>query len=304
MRAACLILFFYLTLSIQAQTLNGFTLDNALVNPSDIKKGGPPRNGIPALDHPEFIPAQEASFLNDQELLIGVFLTNEAKAYPINILNWHEIVNDSIGGQPIVVTYCPLCGSGMVFSAFVKEQALSFGVSGLLYNSDVLLYDRQTESLWSQMIAKGITGKNKGKKLTFIPSELTTWKQWKEKYPQTTVLSTHTGYVRNYAINPYNGYEQTEQLYFSVTNTSNLLPAKEQVLGIQIKQSYKAYPFSELAKSQGSITDVFKGVKISIAYNKEAQTAVLESPKNLTASSSYWFAWYAFHPYTKLYKHP
>lgn len=286
-----------------SQTLNGFDITNALVNPAEIKKGGPPRNGIPALNYPQFLKANEASFLNDSDLIIGLTSGNESKAYPIGILNWHEIVNDSLNNKTIVITYCPLCGSGIVFNSLINGKTLTFGVSGLLYNSDVLLYDTQTESLWSQMMFKSINGKQSGRKLKIIASDLTTWGQWRQKHPSSLVLSDQTGYKRDYSRDPYEGYTDTERTYFPVNATSDKVPGKERVLGVQIKNGFKAYPYSELAKSSGGTIDEFKGIKIEIQYDKASKTAALISPKNINSVSSYWFAWYAFHPYTKIYKH-
>lgn len=134
----------------QSQTKNGFDLGNSSILVEDIKSGGPPKDGIPAIDHPKFLSASKASLSNNDRIL-GVHENGIAKAYPIAIMNYHEIVNDLFGNKAVVVTYCPLCGSGIAFNAKINDQTLSFGVSGLLYNSDVLLYDRETESLWSQL---------------------------------------------------------------------------------------------------------------------------------------------------------
>lgn len=286
-----------------SQTLNGFDLTNALVNSAEIKKGGPARDGIPALNYPLFLKDTDVSFINDSDLIIGLTIGNQSKAYPIGILNWHEIVNDSIGNKPVAITYCPLCGSGIVFNSMVNGQSLTFGVSGLLYNSDVLLYDKQTESLWSQMMSKSINGKQSGKKLEMIPSDLTTWGQWKIDHPNSLVLSNQTGFKRDYSRDPYQGYTNTEKTYFPVNASSDKVPGKERVLGVQVKNGFKAYPYSELAKSNGLVTDEFKGVEISIQFNQKSETATLLNPKNLNSVSSYWFAWYAFHPYTKIFRY-
>jgi hypothetical protein len=135
----------------ETRQLNGFILDEPLIPAGAIEKGGPPRDGIPSIDSPLFVAASEASFLDPEDRVLGITQGGKSKAYPVKILNWHEIVNDWLNQQPVVVTYCPLCGSGIAFSAMVGGRRLSFGVSGLLYNSDVLLYDRQTGSLWSQI---------------------------------------------------------------------------------------------------------------------------------------------------------
>lgn len=285
-----------------SQVLNGFNISNALVNSSEIKKGSPPRDGIPALNYPQFLKSNKAFFLKDNDLIIGLEDDQISKAYPISILIWHEIVNDSINDKPVVITYCPLCGSGIIFNSVVNGLNLTFGVSGLLYNSDVLLYDKQTESLWSQMMLKSINGQQKGAKLEVIASDLTTWGRWKQNHPNTFVLSDQTGFNRNYDKNPYQGYTSTEQTYFPVSATSDKVNTKEVILGIQIKNAFKAYPYNELAKSNGIIEDSFKGVTVKIQYDKTSQTATLISPSNIVSFSSYWFAWYAFHPYTRVYK--
>jgi len=160
-----LLLFLLLPAASQGRErmLNGFDLSGALIPVRDIESGGPPRDGIPSIDDPRFVGASKASFLAPEDRVLGVAIEGEAKAYPVAILNWHEIVNDRSLDQNFVVTYCPLCGSGMVFVADVGERALSFGVSGLLYNSDMLLYDRNTESLWSQLLAKAVSGPLKGR---------------------------------------------------------------------------------------------------------------------------------------------
>ena len=138
-----------------ARTLNGFDLTDTLIPEHLIEAGGPPRDGIPAIDEPLFVDSSRAG-LSDTDRVLGLSFGAVARAYPVRILNWHEIVNDRIADQPVAVTYCPLCGSGMAFDARVGGQITRFGVSGLLYNSDVLLYDRRTGSLWSQIMARAV----------------------------------------------------------------------------------------------------------------------------------------------------
>ncbi|CAM4231728.1 DUF3179 domain-containing protein [Gillisia limnaea] len=190
------------------QTKKGFDLGNASIPIAEIKDGGPPKDGIPSIDAPVFIKAQQASLKADDRIL-GVKENGIAKAYPINILNFHEIVNDNFNGKSVVITYCPLCGSGIAFDAEIDGKALEFGVSGLLYNSDVLLYDRLTESLWSQLEYKAVSGPMAGKELKILNTANTTWKNWKEKNPETLVLSEKTGFKRDYSLNPYPGYEDS-----------------------------------------------------------------------------------------------
>ncbi|NIR48043.1 DUF3179 domain-containing protein, partial [candidate division KSB1 bacterium] len=148
-----------------AQTKNGFDLSGSLIPPDEILAGGPPRDGIPAIDNPKFVSPSEADFLQPEDRVLGIDRNGVAKAYPIKIVNWHEIINDRFGDEAVVVTYCPLCGSGVAFSAEINAKATTFGVSGLLYNNDVLLYDRRTKSLWSQLMGKAVTGPLKAEEL-------------------------------------------------------------------------------------------------------------------------------------------
>jgi len=153
--------------------LNGFELEGSLVPAADIHRGGPPKDGIAALTDPRFVSAADAK-LSPEDRVVGVALGGVAKAYPIRILNWHEVVNDAFAGRRIAVTYCPLCGTAMVFDAVAGGRRRAFGVSGLLYNSDVLLYDRESESLWSQVLKRAVSGPEKGTALTQIPARHTT----------------------------------------------------------------------------------------------------------------------------------
>ena len=147
-----------LSSSTLAAEKNGFDLSNALLSADEIFRGGPPKDGIPSIDEPIFASADDADFIDEDEWVLGIKTAAGARAYPIKILNWHEIVNDEMGGLKFVVTFCPLCGSGVVFRSAIDGNDLQFGVSGLLYNSDVLLYDRATESLWSQLLRKALAG--------------------------------------------------------------------------------------------------------------------------------------------------
>lgn len=150
------------------------------------------------------------------------------------------------GDQPVVITYCPLCGSGIAFDAAVKGKVKTFGVSGLLYNSDILLYDRETESLWSQLRYKAVSGPMEGEQLEVLNTTNTTWKAWKSKHPKTLVLSEDTGFNRNYESDPYPGYESSSDIYFAVSEKDDRFHPKETVIGLEVNGKFKAYPFSEL----------------------------------------------------------
>lgn len=287
------------------QTKNGFDLSNSSIEPSKIKQGGPPRDGIPSLDDPKFITSNEAGYLNSDDRILGIHLHGTAKAYPIKILNWHEIVNDQIGNNEVLVTYCPLCGSGMAFDAEVEGRSLEFGVSGLLYNSDVLMYDRETESLWSQLMAKSVSGAMKGTQLEQISITHTTWEDWNDRHPESKVLSDETGHDRNYERSPYKGYKQSNQVYFPVENKDSKYHYKELVSGVIQDDVKVAYPFPELEKSNTPFDDQLNGKTVTVHFDEKHQTAriVTQDGEEVPTVTLYWFAWSAFYPEGRVYTH-
>lgn len=287
------------------QTKNGFDLSNASIPVGEIKQGGPPRDGIPSIDDPSFNTATQAdSWLNDQDRILAIEHNGEAKAYPIRILVFHEIVNDKIGGKPILVSYCPLCGTGMIFESEVGGSVKDFGVSGLLYNSDVLMYDRQTESLWSQIEMKAVSGPLKGTELVDLPMAHTTWGDWKQQHPNSKVLSKNTGFRRNYSSTPYPGYQDSKRIFFPVAHQNSDYHPKEWVVGVEINNTAKAYPFKELKKAGTPLTDTVGGEQITVHFDKENNTATVTNSEGEQISSlmAYWFAWHAFHPEAEVYR--
>ena len=185
-----------------------------------------------------------------------------------------------------------------------ESPVREFGVSGLLYNSDVLLYDRETESLWSQILAKAINGPLKGKSLKQLPLIHTSWKDWKAKYPGSRVLSTNTGHKRDYSKSPYEGYEKSNQLFFPVSTSDQRFHNKEWVLGVKIGGIYKAYPFSVLEKAARPVKDKLSGQRIEVIFDRKNNTARAqdEQDRDISTVMSYWFAWVAFHPDTEVFQ--
>ena len=268
------------------------------------------------------VAAGKAGYLKSSDLVIGVAIEGQARAYPLRILNWHEVVNDSLGGTPIAVTYCPLCHSSFVFDRRVGGQVREFGVSGLLWNSNVLLYDRQPggsgESLWSQLKMQAICGPaaKRGERLKLLPAELVAWKDWRTRHPDTTVLSERTGHQRNYQANPYARYFKTSKLLFPVSLPRRKRKAfknKELMLVVEAGGKFKAYALKHLkaaADDEGVIVDEFAGRKIRLLYDKKRKTVRAEAGGEeegaapLATAYSFWFAWKSTHPEAEVYAPP
>jgi len=283
---------------------NGFDVTGATVPVDAIMRGGPPKDGIPAIDAPKFVAAKDARLAAGGRVL-GVLRGGMARAYPVHLLNWHEVVNDRFGREAVTVTYCPLCGTGMAFEAPPIASQRGFGVSGLLYNSDVLLYDRATASLWSQILQQAVSGPLKGTRLKAIPLTHTSWADWRHRHPDTLVLSSDTGFVRDYHRDPYAGYDKVARLMFDVQHRDDRLPLKEWVLGLQVGGATKAYPFSVLAwrvGADGRLRDSLAGQAVEIRFEPEHQSAEAfdAAGQPLPGVMAYWFAWFAFHPETQV----
>jgi Protein of unknown function (DUF3179) len=173
----------------------------------EILSGGPPKDGIPAIDTPRFLPVGAVTDLTPDEPVIGLQINGEAKAYPLRILTWHEIVNDTLGGTPIAVTYCPLCNAAIVFDRRIDGEATTFGTTGLLRNSDLIMYDRASESWWQQFLGEGIVGIHTGKRLALVPARLESWRNFAARFPEGKVLVPEDPGLRPYGANPYVGYD-------------------------------------------------------------------------------------------------
>jgi Protein of unknown function (DUF3179) len=206
-----------------------------IVPPDQIISGGPPPDGIPSIDNPKFISVQEASKqLEDSELVLGLNINGDIRAYPLQVLVWHEIVNDKVDGVSVAITYCPLCFTNLVFNRTMEDgQVLQFGTSGKLYNSNLVMYDRTSKSLWSQAMAQGIVGKYAGVKLERIPFDVAYWKEWKQLYPESKVFSRDTGSTRPYGADPYGDYYTNGDVLFPVSNKDSRLGLKEIVIGFE-----------------------------------------------------------------------
>jgi hypothetical protein len=211
----------------------------------DILSGGVGRDGIPPLDNPQFETIAEAkSVMNAFEPVVNIEVNGHARGYPLAILTWHEVVNDVVGGVPVVVTFCPLCNSALVFNRMLEGRVFDFGVSGNLRNSDLIMWDRQTQTWWQQLTGEGIIGELAGYQLPFIPASIISWADFKAAHPEGLVLSRNTGFNRPYGSNPYSGYDRVDRppFLFDGELDDRLLP-KERVAAIEIGDVSAAFPF-------------------------------------------------------------
>jgi hypothetical protein len=249
----------------------------ALVPLNEIIAGGPPPDGIPAIDCPAFVTPDQAAWLKAQEPVLALEVGGDARAYPLQILMWHEIVNDVVGGKPVAVTYCPLCNSGLVFERVVDGVTLDFGTSGKLYKSDLVMYDRQSHSLWAQMEGRAILGQRAGTRLALVPANTIAFADWRAAHPQGKVLSRETGHRRDYGANPYQSYDQPELRPFLFNGRPDTRrPPKERVVGVKIGETAKAYPWPVLAE-QRVIHDRVGAESLVILYQPGTLSALDDS---------------------------
>ncbi|MEP0042348.1 MAG: DUF3179 domain-containing protein [Reichenbachiella sp.] len=230
-----------------------------------ILDGGPGKDGIPALDEPIFVSPQEATYLDDDELVIGHSSAQESKAYSHLVMNWHEIANDWFGQEPVAVIYCPLTGTATGWHRKLNNQVTTFGVSGLLYNANVIPYDRNTDSNWSQLTLECVNGELIGTRPEMVNLLETSWSTWKTFFPDTEVLSTETGFDRSYGVYPYGSYRTSEGLIFQVKDSDDRLHPKERVHSIISGDYVKAYRFSNFPETAaGIILDNVEGQNVVV----------------------------------------
>lgn len=211
--------------------------------------GGPGPDGIPPIDDPAFVrPDEASSFLDEREPVISLEIDGDARAYPARILLWHEIVNDEVGGEPVSVTYCPLCNTGVVFRRpVIGGELLDFGTSGKLYHSNLVMWDRQTNSLWPQALGRAIRGPLLGEELEIVPSQIVAFGDWAAANPKGRVLSLETGHDRDYGRNPYVGYDDPQSPPFALIGEADRrLPPKERVVGLRDGENALAVPYTLL----------------------------------------------------------
>jgi hypothetical protein len=285
----------------------------------EFASGGPPKDGIPAIDEPAFQSVAEArEWLEAREPVVEVELGGEARAYPLQILVWHEIVNDEVGGTPVSVTFCPLCYTALAFDRRLDGMVLDFGTTGNLRNSDLVMYDRQTESWWQQFGGEAVVGELAGKRLTQVPARIVAWEDFASRHPDGLVLSRDTGYSRLYGQNPYIGYDDVDSPPFLLGRPvdDDRLPPKERVVYLERGGEAVAVPFPALAEA-GSIRLELGGETLVVELVPEVRSALDEPDVNdgrlvgsarvttaagepIPFDTPFWFAVAAFRPDIRL----
>ncbi len=280
-----------------------FDFDECKIPQSELTTAGAGKDDIAALTMPKMISVADANQLHGSDRVVGLVVEGEPRAYPLLILERHEVVNDELGDKQFVVTYCPLCDSAVVMNRRVGGRTLEFGVSGLLYKSNLLLYDRTTESLWTQIGAASVSGEYAGTSLSLLPFEVTTWSEWVNRHPTTKVLSFQTGHELSYMFSPYDKYRREGQVQFPVEPQSNQFTPLTPMLGLRSANHVLAYRIEDFAKVEGdqTITRKLGKDQVTLKYDSEARSLrVVEASPGVESVYTYWFAWYSFHPDTEI----
>ncbi|MCK5279584.1 MAG: DUF3179 domain-containing protein, partial [Cyclobacteriaceae bacterium] len=244
---------------------NGTVSPDWLIPLNEVLDGGPGKDGIPALENPENKGINQITFLSDNDLVVGFQFGDQVRAYPHKILDWHEIINDELNGKKVAITYCPLTGTGIAWSRNINGKTTTFGVSGLLYNSNLIPYDRLTDSNWSQLRLDCVNGQLLGDTIETFHLVETKWKTWKEMFPNSSVVTSNTGYGRDYNRYPYGDYKtNNSKLLFPVTPKDDRLAGKERVLGLILNGKAKVYRFSLFEKQTKLIHFQFEGKNLIV----------------------------------------
>lgn len=275
----------------------------------EIIGGGPPKDGIPPIDNPKFVSVSDANdWLVDDEPGISLSIGGVNRFYPYQILVWHEIVNDTIDNQKVLITYCPLCLSGFVFDPIVRGERVEFGTSGKLWKSNLVMYDRKTDTLWSQILGEAILGELTGNKLKVLPSDQILYGNWKKQFPKGDVLSQDTGAIKVYGSNPYGNYFSVANFSLQLAGGSDDRLANDAfIFGVVEGDKAKAYDI-EAVKRKGIVEDNFAGNDFILRYDKELDIVRMfkklsdGTEERVNPFSNFWFSWAAIHPGTELYK--
>jgi hypothetical protein len=283
--------------------IGGFRLEKLRVPAEHVLAGGPARDEIQSVDAPRFATLEEATWVLAENPVLGISLRGEARVYPVHLIERHQIVNDEIGGTPLLVSYDPLAGTPLAYERRVAGRTLSFGVAGLLYNANFLMYDRETQSLWSQFRGDAIAGPLAGQRLRRLRVRQETLVSWLERHPDSKVLAPPSESI-DYRYSPFTSYWVSNRVPSRVDAQDERFHAKEVVLGVTRGGKARAYLGSLVTAAGGELDDVFDGRRIRASYSTRASLFRWEAPEDVEVTEAYWFAWKAFHPDTEVWRDP
>jgi hypothetical protein len=286
-----------------AHLVGGFDVSRSRVPAEQILEGGPGRDGIRAVDEPVFVAAEEATWVAATNPVLGVVRGEDARTYPVHLIERHQVVNDSVDGEPLVVTFDPLAGAPRAYRRQVDGETLSFGVSGLIHNHGFLLYDRQTESLWVQFTGVAIAGPMAGKKLSPVRVRQEAFGVWRDRYPRTRVLERPLPQL-DYELSPFLRYIVEDSAIFPVLASDPRFHQKEVVLGVTVDGTTRAYLGSLMTAAGGRAEDEIAGRKIRLTYDPGEAVFTFDAPDDVSVQESYWLTWKAFHPGTEVWNDP
>jgi len=276
----------------------GFSQDDIDVEIDHVFQGCASRDCIPAIDQPQFLATGQVDFLDPGDVVISVSHSGETRAYPTRILDRHEIVNDIFGDTPLAVTYCPLCGSGLAFIRIVDGEETEFGVSGLLHNNDLIMYDRKTDSIWQQITGRALAGPKRGETLEAVPVSMIDWADWRDANPGAVVLAPPLD-ADQYVKNAYGDYATSDRLLFPVSAQDARLHAKKVIYGVELGDHSIAVN-SEWLLQSGSWEHDIEGQSVRLQVDDAGGVQGFAGEKPIPVHRMFWFAWYSFHPDTSL----
>lgn len=267
---------------------------------SELTQGCPKVDCIPAIDNPKFAKVADIDFIHDDDVMMLVDYNGVQKAYARKIMQSHEIVNDYFGDKPVAMTYCPLCGTSVAFIPIIDGERVEFGVSGVLHNSDLVMYDRKTKSLWGQITGRSMVGPKTGDRLKTIGAGLMTWKELKNDFAGAQVLLPPTAESEQYKTFHYQKYLESEKIMFPVTAEDARLATKQVVYGIEIDGEYIAFEEKYL-KKRTPLVESFGKRTLQVSYKNGRALAIdKKTGDKFNVLRVFWFAWFAFHPETQL----
>lgn len=279
--------------------INGFDTSSSVLDAQQLVRIGPVNRPVEMLEPIKTVPISSSDWGKD-DVVIGVEVNGEARAYPVAMMVWHEIVNDELGGEPILVTFCGLCGTGIVYRRSIDDKALTFGLAGLLYHSDILLYDIETKSLWSRYLDEAVTGQLKGKAIDGLPFRMMTIAEWEEAFPESTVVSRDNGSEMDYRSTPTGMTSAGDNVFASLPKDLRYHPDMP-VLAIKRWKHSKVYPAGEILVAGGIVKDTFDGLPVQIQFLPEEQDFKVQVAEGIEVAHSHWSEWVGNQPDSEIF---